>query len=633
MAIHSRKNERGRLIGCPDGPPPRLGVRLALFVLGVFALAFGSASTATASPYSDSNTSPLLSDYRPGTGSRPGSLGSPAFRLRATEAIWASTLGAAPEESLRKFVASRVTRGKSPVQLVISTPGSPLPETPLLPAEVSDLFSDQGMVDQLSAQLLDPNRPPPSLECTTALESDAELRELVASSLSPLDFAHGVISVLCELRAEVPSRDWKAYKRLALAIALVHDQAPPPEWPHPQVPRKSLPSPGMPPSEKFRDLVGAQSAGILKSDLRTMEVGDLVHLVDHFLPRQELEWLRQRYQATQKQSLATRAFSDVRYDTDRESAGSYDWPATVPYTVENIALRGGICVDQSFYAAMACKALGVPAAAFSGAGDEGGHAWVGFLGAEGWDFSVGRPAGKYIVGRFSHPQGWIQVSDHDMAGEVSAPPMARMEMWLSRIFSAAGDPIQAKKAADASVSMAPRSPSLWRERDAGLRASESQGETTLRLKEDLRLPAMPDSVKSEARMEMAAMEMQKGNSAAAKAQARTAKRETAEARADLGVEQMAAAVRRQIEASRPGPAMTEYRKSIATVPEGSKGEYFYAVVVPLVNSLVEGRNRPLAVQAVKLARRHLAPPKDSLLDRELKEAEDRASRAGSRPRP
>jgi hypothetical protein len=388
----------------------------------------------------------------------------------------------------------------------------------------------------------------------------------------------------------------------------------------------------MTPVEKFRDLIDASAKGSLKSDIRALEVGDLVHLVDHRLPRHELEWLRTRYRHTHRDRLAALAFSDVRYDTARESSGAYDWPESESYTAANIASRGGICVDQAFYASMACKSLGVPAAAFAGAGDEGGHAWVGFLSERGWDFSVGRPEGKYIVGRLAHPQGWVQVSDHDMEAETATPPMARKEMWLSRIFAAAGDHTRARSAADAAASMAPSSPSIWRERNATLRSEEKPEATSRRLKEELRRAHMPDSVKSEARMSLAAMEMERGNAAAAKAQARTAQRETSADRADLGVEQMAAAVRRQVDAQRPSQAMTEYRKSVVTVPEGSKGEYFYAVVAPLVNSLMEGNNRPMAVQAAKLARRHLAPPRDSLLDRELKELEARAYRSGSRYR-
>jgi hypothetical protein len=50
----------------------------------------------------------------------------------------------------------------------------------------------------------------------------------------------------------------------------------------------------MTPVEKFRDLIDASAKGSLKSDIRALEVGDLVHLVDHRLPRHELEWLRTR---------------------------------------------------------------------------------------------------------------------------------------------------------------------------------------------------------------------------------------------------------------------------------------------------------------------------------------------------
>lgn len=623
---------------------PRIFRPLALVRLGVIlscgcgvsptttsAASAAAAATSASEPH-PALPQPFLGDYRPGKGSRTGSLGLAGFRQRAAAAIWSETVAAPYEESLRKFVASRVSRGKSPDQLIISNSGSPLPETPVSGPEIAELFSDPGLVSQVSAQLLVPSAPAPDPSCLSSLAADGEMKELVATWLSPLDFPPAVLSVLCELRRAVPPKNWKAYQRLALAIALCHDQVPPPEWPHSQVPRGSLPGREMTPVEKFQDLIAAHSSGKIKSDIQSMEVGDLVHLVDHRLPLSELEWFRKLYGSVPANKLASRAFSDVNYDTARESSGSYDWPAQEPYTAANISRRGGICVDQAFYASMACKSLGVPSTAFAGAGDDGGHAWVGFLGDSGWDFSVGRPEGKYIVGRLVHPQGWAQMSDHDMVGEMSTPPLARMEMWLSRIFAARGDTANSLEAAEAAASMAPQSPSIWRERNAALQSSEKPAQTSRRLREELRRTSMPASVKSESRMDLVDMEMQRGNSTAAKTQERTAKREIDSSRADLAVEQMAASVRREIEARRPTRAMMEYKKSVSSVPEGSKGEYFYAVVVPLVNNFSESGDRPQAVQVAKLARRHLSPPKDSLLDRELREVEERAHRTTARPR-
>lgn len=581
----------------------------------------------------DGSEEPVLPDYRPSKGARLGSLASQDFRRRAQAAVWSATIGAPREECLRSFLSPRVSAGESPGQLVISTPGSTLPESPLTASQAADLLSDKGLTDQVCSQLLPPgaalSAPPEStIACAAELEADPELREQVSEWISPLDYPPAVLSVLCELRSSVPPREWKANRRLALAIALVHDQKPPVDWPHGQVPPSCLPRGEMTPPEKFRDLISAHASGQLKLDPSQLSVGDLMHLVDHRLPASELAWLRKKYATVPLDKLAGRAYSDISYDKERESAGRYQWPAAEPYTMANISRLGGICVDQAFYSSMACKALGIPSAAFSGAGDDGGHAWVAFLSPSGWDFTVGRPEGKYIVGRSASPQSWVQTTDHDMEGEATVPPAARTEMWLARIFASRGDLARAVSAADAAASMAPSSVPIWRERMAILSSGEDPDGLRGRLASELRRSKMPASVKSETRMALAKLEMSRGNSSAARRQDIAAEKDTPSDRADLGVEQMAAAVRREIEAGRPDRAVLEYRKSVSSLQEGSRGEYFYAVVVPLVNSLVTGGSRPQAIQVAKLARRYLSPEKNSLLDRELSDLEKRAYRAG-----
>jgi len=571
-----------------------------------------------------------FSDYRPSTSGKAGSMSAPTFRQRVAAEVWRSVVWAPQDSALRSFLLPRVSSNQSPSQLVIATPGSPLPPRPLSPDDASGLLSDFGLVEQVSSQLLGSASPPPP-RCQGDLSADKELVEMLSTWISPLDYPPAVVSILCELKGAVPPQQWRKYRALAVAIALVHDQLLPSDWPHSQVSPSSLPPRPMSPLEKFRDLVTAASAGRLRMDPSELEVGDLMHVVDHRLPQQELEWLRERYGATPVDRLAQKAYADVNYDKKRESSGQYSWPAGQPYGVADIAKAGGICVDQAFYSAMACKALGIPSASFSGAGDDGGHAWVGYRGSSGWKFDVGRPTGEYIVGRSAHPQSWVQVTDHDMAADLSTSSASRLEMWLSRLFALKGDRARSSLAAAGATALAPESPSMWREGLASLGATTGNSDpdkSTKVLREMLRKGKMPDSVKSEARIALADLEFAKGNVAAAKRLEKSAAREESVVRADLGVEQMAASVRREIEAKRPDRAMVEYRRSISKLPEGSKGEYFYAVVVPLVESLATGGSRAQAIQAAKLARQHLSPKKGTLLDRELSDVEKRAYWAG-----
>jgi hypothetical protein len=218
-----------------------------------------------------------------------------------------------------------------------------------------------------------------------------------------------------------------------------------------------------------------------------------------------------------------------------------------------------------------------------------------------------------------------------MASDLSISAISRLEMWLSRLFALRGDKAKSSLAAAGATSLAPESPSMWREGLASFGASSAvpgSEQSSKVLREMLKRGKMPDSVKSEARIALVDMEIARGNVAEAKRMEKRAVREDSSTRADLGVDQMAASVRREIEAKRADRALIEYRRSISKLPEGSKGEYFYAVVVPLVESLSSGGSRAQAIQAAKLARQHLNPKKGTLLDRELSEIEKRAYWAG-----
>jgi hypothetical protein len=86
------------------------------------------------------------------------------------------------------------------------------------------------------------------------------------------------------------------------------------------------------------------------------------------------------------------------------------------YLLANIEVAGGICTDQSYFACIAGKAKGIPTLYFAGQGQDGGHAWFGYLRGNGkWELDAGRFFNqRYTVGQALDPQTWLPVTDHEL---------------------------------------------------------------------------------------------------------------------------------------------------------------------------------------------------------------------------
>ncbi|MGB2821638.1 MAG: hypothetical protein WBF17_11695, partial [Phycisphaerae bacterium] len=102
-----------------------------------------------------------------------------------------------------------------------------------------------------------------------------------------------------------------------------------------------------------------------------------------------------RYLADTRISIAERTWAAKRYARTRNLGTAYfhvkyDWPyfkenkpkkiSELPYTLQNLAKVGGVCIEQAYYACQVCKSLGVPSAIVSGRGTSGvGHAWFTYF--------------------------------------------------------------------------------------------------------------------------------------------------------------------------------------------------------------------------------------------------------------
>ena len=208
--------------------------------------------------------------------------------------------------------------------------------------------------------------------------------------------------------------------KLILAMAVVWDQPRPPL--HGQIGNCALEyEPDLPARfDHLRSLYGRSSQGSgrgrgrAKIAYEKLSISALTFVVDTPVPVHELQWALKNVRG----AIATwgRKFSDVRYDSKRIDEEQFDWPHG-PYALEEIRDKGGICVDQAYYATMTARAHGIPAMIFSGPGRRGPHAWSAFMKDEDeWELDVGRyEYDKYATGETVDPQTNQPMSDRWLA--------------------------------------------------------------------------------------------------------------------------------------------------------------------------------------------------------------------------
>lgn len=144
----------------------------------------------------------------------------------------------------------------------------------------------------------------------------------------------------------------------------------------------------------------------------------LVFVVDAAASVQELAWAQSRYF---KDAMVGNRYQEINYDINHFVMGT---PKKISeegaFNLPNIKRWGGVCVDQAYFASEVGKAIGIPTVFVTAEGTDVGHAWVGFLRAQGgkiqWDFSAGRnDEYKRIRGEIVNPQFGGVMSDGEIA--------------------------------------------------------------------------------------------------------------------------------------------------------------------------------------------------------------------------
>jgi len=278
---------------------------------------------------------------------------------------------------------------------------------------------------------------------------DDELRELFVNQLNHKDDADKALKILCQIYQK-HSKEMRDFGALAVAFAVVHDQPFPEGWPHAFVEKKSLMIGKETPLERFEFYLKMSAEKKLILDIRKMSPNDLKFVVDTPVELMELRRLHNVRISSARQF--EQLFHVVRYDEPRLQQGKYVWPHG-QYAVATINKKGGLCVDQAYFASHTAKAKGVPSIVFMGQGNSGAHAWLGVLKSYStWDFDLAKfRHEKYPVGITYDPQSWQKLTDSECVflqrRSMASEPKARQYMRWATMQSDSKDYVGATKEA------------------------------------------------------------------------------------------------------------------------------------------------------------------------------------------
>ena len=466
----------------------------------------------------------------------------------------------------------------------------------------------------LSAQL--------SRELQLLLLGNAALAEEFFTLLSPVDRPSEVLAILQKIHTAEPAL-FADYGSLALAIAVVYDVPPTPNWPHGQVSPALLPRQMPPPAQIFAHFAKLDRTNGTLQRLRRLPAGELKFLVDIAAPFTELDWARQNVPL----GLAdlANAYSGIKYRKDRLEQGVLHWPGK-DYRLASILAQGGICVDQAYFASMAGKAKGIPTLMFRGAGLDGRHAWFGYLGAnQKWQLDCGRFAEqKFIVGVAFDPQTWGDINDHELgfiAERFRALPTYKLSV-MHTAFAAEylrdGKPDLALKAAREAVNRDRRNLPAWNvllDAQAALSPELRARETILR-DAVLAFAKYPDLEIAFSRQLVEVLRKRGETSVATFEEQRLGKKYLA-TRSDLSIEQAAATVQRSMKEDDLATQIKVFNRVLETAGLGQTIDFYDKVVVPVLRHLADRGQIPAALQCLDRARRTLRVDPGRQLDLEM----------------
>lgn len=312
------------------------------------------------------------------------------------------------------------------------------------------------------------------------LPTQPNLLKTFALATGETDSPDDVLAILTALRIADPQA-MEQYPDLATAISLV--------WDVPQR-KRNEPEPAKLDVERPKRLMRyyMNARGRLQFDSRTLPWQLGVYMVDNVVSEDEIAWALDRYG---NRGAIGMSYFDVPYDYNV----FYGTGANVQsargrlYTLENLALWGGICADQAYFATQVARSVGVPAATAAGRGGTGeaAHAWVGVLEIRGdqtwWNWDSGRyPEYQFFKGRVVDPQTRepLWESDVSLLAELYNTPVEKRLSSIAltsviRLFNESDRAATLMKA----INLSPGNHQAWVElSDLGAKMKLSDGQRT-----------------------------------------------------------------------------------------------------------------------------------------------------------
>ena len=417
------------------------------------------------------------------------------------------------------------------------------------------------------------------------------------------------------------TESFQAFPKLALAIALVYDQAPPTDWPHHQVSSHVLPRKLPTPSEAMTFWVETERSSKSLHPLAELSIEELKYVVD---TPASLTELKEAQEIRLRLGSMNSQYSGINYVYERLETNTYNWPHR-SYDLTKIKEEGGICVDQAYYTVQLAKAHGVPAMMISGAGNNGNHAWVGFLDKQGrWDFTVGRyEESKFVTGITFDPQTWEQPTDHQIA-MLSERFRNQSDFRLSRLHTVFAEEYLRQKewasaisAAEEAIKSEDRNFSAW---EALITARKKDNASQKEMDELYENGAKAFSKYADLEAHFLrrlsnSYEEQDRASEAEKLRTKIISRNRRE-RPDLALEEAKALLEESMSEVTPEEQLALYRQQISRLREAGLIAY-YALTDPFLRHLVSEERQDLAADALKYTSRRMKVKEASQLESAL----------------
>jgi hypothetical protein len=431
------------------------------------------------------------------------------------------------------------------------------------------------------------------------------------STLKAVDDVPKVFAILDGLHRRSPEK-FARYSSLALAIAVVYDVPPPPYWPHHQVTEASLSRKLLNPAAPFDYFTRADMEGRSYFNLSQMRAEELKFVIDVAAPVPELQWAQRS--VTLPLDQLEGAYQIVKYRDDRATNEAKMVWSGAPYTLEAIFENGGICIDQAYFASEVGKAHGVPTLMFMGAGQDGRHAWFGFLdSSHRWRLDVGRYAEQRLVTGVAYdPQTWETISDHELqflSERFRALPsfmQSRVHEEFAEDFLQWGDAQSAANAARMAVNFETRNLPGWETlvaADTKLGLEPSALEAVMR-EAALALGRYPDLMTAYENRVCASLRA-RGETSLADYEERGIADRLKGDRADLAVQQASSILSRSIATQGVNDQIATYNALVAQFGHGSGAIFFDEIVTAFAEHLGKINMRPQARDAVERAREAL----------------------------